>query len=106
MGEGRKSAVPAGTGRRNSTSFLSRPPGACTQSSATRDTDLGVTSSPRVVSSSRNIRKGGGHYKVGKPYKVAGCRYVPRKDPNYDRRGVASWYGAAFHGRRTAKGET
>ncbi len=27
MGEGRKSAVPAGTGRRNSTSFLRRPPG-------------------------------------------------------------------------------
>jgi len=57
------------------------------------------------VSGGRSIPKGGGHYKLGKPYKVAGRWYVPRKDPNYDRRGVASWYGAAFHGRRTANGE-
>lgn len=79
--------------------------GACSQSTATRETDLGVSTSPRVVSGSRHIPKGGGHYKVGKPYKVAGRWYVPRKDPNYDRRGVASWYGDAFHGRRTANGE-
>ena len=79
--------------------------GACSQSTATRDADLGVSTSPRVVSGSRSIPKGGGHYKVGKPYKVAGRWYVPRKDPSYDRRGVASWYGAAFHGRRTANGE-
>ena len=79
--------------------------GACSQGTATRDTDLGVKASPRVVSSSRRVPKGGGHYKVGKPYKVAGRWYVPRRDPNYDRRGVASWYGAAFHGRRTANGE-
>jgi rare lipoprotein A len=26
-------------------------------------------------------------------------------DPNYDRKGVASWYGDAFHGRPTANGE-
>ena len=79
--------------------------GACSQSTATRDVELGVKTSPRVVSGSRNIRKGGGHYKVGKPYKIAGQWYVPRKDPDYDRRGVASWYGATFHGRRTANGE-
>ena len=79
--------------------------GACSQSTATRDVELGVKTSPRVVSGGRYIRKGGGHYKVGKPYKVAGQWYAPRKDPYYDRRGVASWYGAAFHGRRTANGE-
>ncbi len=79
--------------------------GACSQSTATRDTDLGVMTSARVVSGSRNIPKGGGHYKVGKPYKVSGRWYVPRKDPKYDRSGVASWYGTAFHGRRTANGE-
>lgn len=79
--------------------------GACSQSTSTRDTDLGVKTSARVVSGGRTIPKGGGHYKVGKPYKVSGRWYVPRKDPNYDRRGVASWYGTAFHGRRTANGE-
>lgn len=49
--------------------------------------------------------KGGGVYKVGKPYKVAGRWYVPKEDETYDETGVASWYGAAFHGRRTANGE-
>lgn len=29
----------------------------------------------------------------------------PREDPNYQASGVASWYGADFHGRRTANGE-
>ncbi len=43
--------------------------------------------------------------KVGKPYRVAGHWYVPREDWNYDEVGIASWYGAKFHGRRTASGE-
>ncbi len=49
--------------------------------------------------------KGGGIYKVGKPYQVAGRWYVPREVDHYDQSGIASWYGAAFHGRRTANGE-
>ena len=49
--------------------------------------------------------KGGGLYKVGKPYQVAGRWYVPREEPDYDRTGLASWFGAEFHGRRTANGE-
>jgi len=47
----------------------------------------------------------GGAAKVGKPYKVAGVWYRPRSQPAYDRRGIASWYGRKFHGRRTANGE-
>ncbi len=47
----------------------------------------------------------GAHYKVGKPYKVKGRTYVPRANPNYDKRGLASWYGAQFHGKKTANGE-
>ena len=43
--------------------------------------------------------------KVGKPYQVGGIWYVPQEDPNYDRRGVASWYGDAFHLKATANGE-
>lgn len=46
-----------------------------------------------------------GVYKLGKPYQVQGRWYYPEFDPNYDRVGVASWYGEPFHGRRTANGE-
>lgn len=49
---------------------------------------------------------GKGERKVGKPYQVAGVWYVPREQPNYDARGVASWYGDAFHMKATANGET
>jgi len=44
-------------------------------------------------------------YAVGKPYRINGRVYVPRVNPSYDRIGTASWYGGAFHGRRTANGE-
>jgi rare lipoprotein A len=84
--------------------LLLLPLGACSQGAPAPDPGLGVAASPRVTAG-RSVPKGGGHYKVGKPYKVAGRAYVPRVDPDYDRSGTASWYGAAFHGRRTANGE-
>lgn len=40
-----------------------------------------------------------------RPYQVAGRWYTPRYDPDYDEKGVASWYGAQFHHRSTANGE-
>lgn len=61
--------------------------------------------SKRVVPLGQPVPKGGGIYKVGKPYQVAGKWYKPKEDPSYDRVGVASWYGELFHGRRTANGE-
>ncbi len=51
------------------------------------------------------IPRGGGAYKVGNPYKIAGKTYTPREDPDYDKFGMASWYGEAFHKRQTANGE-
>ena len=45
-------------------------------------------------------------YKLGKPYTVAGVRYVPRDDRSYDRTGMASWYGKGFHGKPTATGRS
>jgi rare lipoprotein A len=51
------------------------------------------------------VPKGGGTYRVGKPYTVAGRVYVPEEDPNYRAEGMASWYGQDFHGRLTANGE-
>lgn len=47
----------------------------------------------------------GSHQKIGRPYQIAGRTYVPARQDDYDRTGVASWYGAKFHGKRTANGE-
>lgn len=65
---------------------------------------FGVAASPRLTGS-RYVKKGGGRYMVGKPYKVAGRWYTPRNDPGYNAVGTASWYGPNFHGRLTANGE-
>jgi rare lipoprotein A len=46
-----------------------------------------------------------GIYKLGNAYQIDGRWYYPEYDPNYDRVGIASWYGEPFHGRQTANGE-
>ncbi len=69
------------------------------------DPKYGVASSPRVVDDGDPVPKGGGYYRVGKPYMVGGREYVPEHDPNYRAEGIASWYGDQFHGRITANGE-
>jgi rare lipoprotein A len=49
------------------------------------------------------IRQGG----PNKPYEVLGQTYVPATgDQPLVERGLASWYGRKFHGKRTASGET
>jgi rare lipoprotein A len=48
---------------------------------------------------------GGGRYHVGKPYEVAGRWFEPKEQPNYDKKGMASWYGEAFNRRKTSNGE-
>lgn len=53
---------------------------------------------PRVEA----IKPGG----ANKPYEINGQRYEPLvADVAYTERGLASWYGRKFHGRRTASGE-
>jgi len=53
---------------------------------------------PRLES----IRNGG----PNKPYGVLGKSYVPiTQDAPFTERGLASWYGRKFHGKRTASGE-
>jgi rare lipoprotein A len=48
------------------------------------------------------IRSGG----PNKPYAIAGRSYAPVTDDKaFAERGLASWYGKKFHGRRTASGE-
>ncbi len=64
------------------------------------------TASPRVVNEGGEVPKGGGRLHIGKPYTVAGKRYTPYAKPTgYTIVGAASWYGEAFHGRKTANGE-
>ena len=42
-----------------------------------------------------------------KPYEVNGRRYDPlRSHARFVEEGVASWYGADFHGKKTSNGET
>jgi len=66
--------------------------------------EYGVAASPRMTTAKRP-QKGGGRSMVGKPYRVRGKWYTPKEDPDYDRAGLASWYGPNFHGRLTANGE-
>ena len=77
----------------------------CGQMSSKVDPKYGVSSSPRVVQPGEPVPKGGGTYRVGKPYTVAGQTYVPGENASYNEVGTASWYGEDFHGRLTANGE-
>ncbi len=64
------------------------------------------SASARVIQSLVSwCRRGGGVYRVGKPYQVAGRTYVPEEDPTYKAEGLASFYADNFHGRYTANGE-
>ena len=73
--------------------------------SSTVDPRYGVSSSPRVVAEGEPVPKGGGAYRIGKPYMVGGRMYVPEENKDYRAEGLASWYGRDFHGRLTANGE-
>ncbi len=68
------------------------------------DPKYGVAPSPKVIADGQPVPKGGGRDMVGKPYTIAGRTYVPTEAPR-PVEGLASWYGASFHGRMTANGE-
>lgn len=85
-------------------SSTNQPRYASLGSSGQIDPRYGVRASPRVVADGEEVPKGGGNYMVGKPYTIAGHTYYPSEKP-FSATGTASWYGADFHGRRTANGE-
>lgn len=61
-----------------------------------------LASTPDAVPRVEPLRRGG----PNKPYEVLGKRYVPMDaDLPYSERGLASWYGTAFHGKSTSSGE-
>ena len=67
------------------------------------------TTAPKPPAASFQVKEGeqqqAGAYKIGKPYQIKGVWYYPQVDYSYDETGVASWYGADYHGKFTANGE-
>jgi rare lipoprotein A len=58
---------------------------------------------PDAVPRDEPIPRGG----PNRPYELGGERHVPLPPgERYEARGIASWYGRPFHGRKTANGET
>lgn len=69
------------------------------------ETQLLIHSAKRASRAVDSDEQSGGYYKVGKPYQIDGIWYHPEENYEYDETGIASWYGAKFHGRKTANGE-
>jgi rare lipoprotein A len=65
----------------------------------------GCAGSSPVGSANYPAGRGIGTYRVGVPYEIKGVWYYPAIDYNFDRTGIASWYGEEFEGRLTANGE-
>jgi rare lipoprotein A len=86
---------------------------ACSTSEPFRALTSPMASTPALPASAHRppndlepVAKGGGSFKIGRPYELNGRTYVPAEDPNYRTEGIASWYGPDFHGKPTANGET
>jgi rare lipoprotein A len=71
--------------------------------SACAETQFLISTSKRMTGSAEEASAP--NYKVGDPYQIQGAWYYPAEDFEYEETGIASWYGAQFHGRRTANGE-
>jgi rare lipoprotein A len=72
------------------------------------ETEFLVSSAKRISGSAETtVTKDStpGRYKVGDPYKIGGIWYYPKVDYEYNKTGIASWYGPQFNGRPTANGE-
>lgn len=69
------------------------------------DLTSSVPVSEPMVAPGEQAPRGGGVFRIGRPYMVGGRLYVPEDNRRYREEGLASWYGPAFHGRFTANGE-
>jgi rare lipoprotein A len=79
--------------------------GGCAETQLAAHVFKSATSDPLEPTTSVPTAAPSGDYKVGKPYQINGETYVPQVDPSYDVVGMASWYGADFHGKATANGD-
>jgi len=78
------------------------PPGNSQRDGPEAKPPPGLEAVPDAVPQIEAIRSGG----PNKPYEIAGHTYVPLTDDRaLTEKGLASWYGKKFHGRRTASGE-
>lgn len=76
---------------------------------STSDKDSAPRNPPNVSNVPNAIPKDEPRSKYGNPasYEVFGKRYYTLKSSQgYHEKGIASWYGKKFHGRRTSSGET
>jgi len=69
------------------------------------ETEFIAQTAKRIGVSQEETSTPPGTYKVGNPYQINGIWYYPAVDYGYEETGIASWYGAQFHGRQTANGE-
>lgn len=77
-----------------------KPPATPDVPAAKRSADIAKT--PDATPQIEPVREGG----PNKPYALGGRSYTPQTgDKPFTERGIASWYGKPFHGRRTASGE-
>lgn len=71
--------------------------------SACAETELAMHTAKQLTTTGADQSKGA--YKIGKPYKIKNTWYYPAVNYGYVEKGIASWYGPQFHGRKTANGE-
>ncbi len=76
----------------------------CSSKKSTKQDPFAGVGSPHYPGNGP-VHWGGGSYHVGKPYKVACVLFKPKEQPNYDKKGVSSWYGEDFNRRMTSNGE-
>lgn len=69
------------------------------------ETQLAVHTAKQFQGRETTPKKAQGTYKVGFAYQIDGIWYYPKETFDYAETGIASWYGAEFHGRPTANGE-
>jgi rare lipoprotein A len=78
------------------------PPGNAQRDGPEAHPPANLDAVPDAVPQIEARRNGG----PNKPYEIAGQTYVPLTDDRaVSEKGLASWYGKKFHGRRTASGE-
>jgi len=78
------------------------PPGNADRDGPEAHPPANLDAVPDAVPQIENIRNGG----PNKPYEIGGKTYTPLTDDRaLTEKGLASWYGKRFHGRRTASGE-
>jgi rare lipoprotein A len=73
--------------------------------SACAETQFVAQTVKQVSKDDKKPKSTSGKYKIGNPYQIKNVWYYPKEDYEYDETGIGSWYGAKFHGRKTANGE-